>query len=676
MAELKVKTRMNATANGKKKVYFGCHPEDFKYFEELSNDILKVEDAGFAIFYYEPSSGATDEERTDSLLHCALYVCPVTKKFLNDKNAAFELEIKTAIKNNIRILPIVLEEGLEVQFDKIFGSVHCLVKQEGYEARLENFIRETVYTKKMVKKIRSAFDGYIFLSYRKKDREALQRFIKKLHNTEALQGLGIWYDDYLVPGENFDDSILKVMEESLFVVVNVTPNLLTEENYVKTIENPYAVENNIPVYFIETEPTDHEELKKQFPNADTVYGIQNVGQILSQAYKKTVKNPSESTPERLYLLALAYFSGINVEVNRELGEKLMRRSANSGYTEALEYLLRNGMVSGNKKIEMIKKLKRERWFIYAESEENKAANMASYLNAVFLLANELVDTEKYEESFMYYQEIVRKSRYHSKSAYLKSYSYNAQRGMAQAYIAWGKKEKAEKLFIKLTNEIKSYPRKNEPVIRNLHSELLNEMAAFYVSEGRTKKAESCYRRAIEIADDGLSNENKAFLQMRTHRKAGINYVNQNDYKNAEKEFNEYLKIMRDYIVYHNGEQENSEYLDVLMRLWKTEVKLVDRKNIADCGIELFEQSEAYLKMSEAYLTEHINILREMVRIFIILREDSLVEKISKRIAELSGNDMDKVFYQMISENKETKKPGMFSRLRRLIFEATRYIIKK
>jgi hypothetical protein len=38
---LSYKTRGNSSPQGKPKVYFACHPDDFSLFEAISDDILR-----------------------------------------------------------------------------------------------------------------------------------------------------------------------------------------------------------------------------------------------------------------------------------------------------------------------------------------------------------------------------------------------------------------------------------------------------------------------------------------------------------------------------------------------------------------------------------------------------------------------------------------------------------
>ena len=47
---------------------------------------------------------------------------------------------------------------------------------------------------------------------------------------------------FLIPGENFHDSIAAALEQSSLFALAVTPNLVNEPNYVMSIEYPMAKE--------------------------------------------------------------------------------------------------------------------------------------------------------------------------------------------------------------------------------------------------------------------------------------------------------------------------------------------------------------------------------------------------------------------------------------------------
>ncbi|HIT68739.1 MAG TPA: hypothetical protein IAC36_02420, partial [Candidatus Aphodomonas merdavium] len=89
---------------GKPRVYFTCHPEDFKgTFETLSEDILRY--ANCAVWYNDApeDEGAVVPEQ--DLTQMQLFVMPVTTRLLFTPNAALSRDFPFAIKNTIPVLP-------------------------------------------------------------------------------------------------------------------------------------------------------------------------------------------------------------------------------------------------------------------------------------------------------------------------------------------------------------------------------------------------------------------------------------------------------------------------------------------------------------------------------------------------------------------------------------------
>ena len=117
MSKLNYKTRGNSNPQGKPRVYFTCHPEDFaKYFETISEEILEKQNC--AIYYYE-SCQETDVHTLElELSQMQLFVIPVTSKFLYQENLALDVHLKFAATHHIPVLPLMQESYLEEEFQK------------------------------------------------------------------------------------------------------------------------------------------------------------------------------------------------------------------------------------------------------------------------------------------------------------------------------------------------------------------------------------------------------------------------------------------------------------------------------------------------------------------------------------------------------------------------------
>ena len=104
MEFFKYKTIGNVYPQGKPKVYFSSHPDDFeRYFESVCSDVFSLSNC--SIWYLENQD--TDFELyCESLKQMHLIVIPITTQLLTTENKTINQEFKYAIENNIPILPL------------------------------------------------------------------------------------------------------------------------------------------------------------------------------------------------------------------------------------------------------------------------------------------------------------------------------------------------------------------------------------------------------------------------------------------------------------------------------------------------------------------------------------------------------------------------------------------
>lgn len=349
MSQLKYRTRSMSSPERKQKIYFSCHPDDFaKYFEEIADDILEKQDC---VIWYEENreDGWNQEEHFRNLGQMLMLVIPVTNKFLKEPNRAKDLEFPYAVENHIPILPVMVENGLEETFNQVCGELQFLDRNNtdqtaiSYENKLDTFLSSVLVGEEQILKIKEAFEGYIFLSYRKKDRWQAQNLMELLHKCDFCRDVAIWYDEFLVPGENFNRTIEEALEKSRAFVMAITPNMVNEVNYVMTTEYPMAREKNkfvIPVIMTETE---EEQLKEKFEDIpDPVPGGYVPGTELKKALKKCFKEiegkKRNDSPDHLYYMGLAYLNGIDMEINQPRAKELLTTAAEKGYEPAMKKL--------------------------------------------------------------------------------------------------------------------------------------------------------------------------------------------------------------------------------------------------------------------------------------------------------------------------------------------------
>lgn len=341
-------TRGNSSPQGKPRVYFCCHPKDQAVFlQPVAQELLRLQNC--AVWYNsEPFSPGNWEERQDDLSQMQLFVLPVTFRLLTDPCPAMEKEFPFAVEHHIPILPLMQEPGLEKIFNEKCGDIQFLDANAQdstalpYEEKLKKFLDSVCIGSELAQQIRDAFDAYIFLSYRKKDRRQARELMRLIHENDFCRDIAIWYDEFLTPGENFNDAIAEALQKSKLFTLVVTPSLLEKENYVMTTEYPMAQQAGKPILPVEMVATNGESLQNSFPQLPSCTDGNNAP-ALSAELLKTVKQlalqQNDTDPRHQYCIGLAYLSGIDVEVNHRRAVSLITAAGEDGYEPAIEKLV-------------------------------------------------------------------------------------------------------------------------------------------------------------------------------------------------------------------------------------------------------------------------------------------------------------------------------------------------
>ena len=184
---MQYKTRGNASPQGRPRVFFCCAAADFdRLFEPITEELLSVQ-TNAAIWYLAPSEGAMEGEAFEAdLSQMQLLVVPVTTAFLRQDrpDPARTVAFRFAVEHYIPVLPLMQERGLETMFNEICGDLQFLDKTVNdptaipYEEKLRRFLEGVLVSDELAKRVRDAFDAYIFLSYCKKDRAAAQKIMR------------------------------------------------------------------------------------------------------------------------------------------------------------------------------------------------------------------------------------------------------------------------------------------------------------------------------------------------------------------------------------------------------------------------------------------------------------------------------------------------------------------
>ncbi|MGN1415281.1 MAG: TIR domain-containing protein [Oscillospiraceae bacterium] len=344
-------TRGNSSPYGKVRVYLTGYSKDIpKYIGPLAKMLL---DRRNCAVYYDKEQR---QYSADSLSTMNLAVIAVTRSMLCSDDPVFTEIFGLLRSSNIPVLPILTEKlGSDemLQINRKLGEIQCLDPDPtndtgiSFGEKLENYLNSVLVKDDYISRIKEAFDAYIFISYRRKDREHADHLIDIIRRDPSLRDIAVWYDEFLVPGENFDDSIKKALEKSDLFVLNVTPSL-NEDNYIQNIEYPLARNIGKKILPVEMVKTDKAELNSRYDDLPECIPCseKTINEHILQDLSAIIRKQDDSDPVHNFFIGLAYLYGIDTKKDFGLAVQLITDSAKKGVPEAMKQL--SGMyLTGN-----------------------------------------------------------------------------------------------------------------------------------------------------------------------------------------------------------------------------------------------------------------------------------------------------------------------------------------
>lgn len=348
MREFEYLVRGKDSPYGRQRVYFTCHPNDFdSCFDEISQIILKKYDCTIWYSLDEPDNEKEYALRLDEM---QLFIIPITKNFLSEQCRACNFDLPFALEHNIPVLLLMQTPGLDETFARKCGDLHYIAKNAcdattlTYEQKIHKFLSTTLVSDELTLKIQEAFYARIFLSYRKKDRVLANKLMGLIHDIPFCRDIAIWFDEYLVPGQSFNDAIAEAIRSSQLFVLCVTENLVEEGNYVQTTEYPKARELSLPIMPIAPVEMTSEQinlLKEKYADIPDCVDSGNIEQLTSRLYMSFTDIAVAARvddPMHLFFIGLAYLNGIEVEIDYRRAIDLITQAADQSYLPAMEKL--------------------------------------------------------------------------------------------------------------------------------------------------------------------------------------------------------------------------------------------------------------------------------------------------------------------------------------------------
>ena len=391
MSQIRYETKGNTESEGKLRIYFAALPQDFRrYYEQVRNDLLNTVDC--AVFYHDPDEAIDDFGQLElDLAGMRVIAIVITKEVLENEHPLIEACLRCAKEKSAALLPLLADASVKKYDDlyyKKFGELQYRVLPESFERNREHdlfleklkiFLDTYVISPETVDRIRTNFNLTVFVSYRRSDQKTVCNvLLPEAHILEPQYGAAIWYDDFLTPGENFNQTIMSALERCDIFLMALSPAMLEEENYVITTEYPAAVRLKKPILAVEIEAVDHEKIREVFGDevADPICMIPPEGYVelsgrgwstgeewkemdrreqaeggrfskgkkefrsrLFRMFSEVARGKRlKESREFYYYLGLAFFYGIDVPRELSAAKKFMGNAASAGCLPALEWL--------------------------------------------------------------------------------------------------------------------------------------------------------------------------------------------------------------------------------------------------------------------------------------------------------------------------------------------------
>ena len=512
-------------------IFLALTDEDYNsWFDEVVRMLLKEQDMN--VFFLEPGEVIPEYVSQDEdgwfysqMLKMSAIVIPVTSALFITGARITGCLLPFAREFHMPVLPLMMETGLHDLYKQTFGSIQFLSPyltdhtQISFKIKLARFLADSIVTDKETERINREFSTFLFLSYRKKDRQYVDRLMRLLHHRDRYSDIAIWYDEYLKIGEKFDDNITLMLNKSRYFVLLVTPNLLEKENFVMREEYPYAKAHGKKILPVEMVPTEAEALDNAYPGIGRCIAG-TPGEKWTEAADAFFSGHegigSGADREHLYYLGLAYLKGINVEVDHERALRYISASADQDFEPAMGYLAlmyKNGMgvEADYKKAYIWYKKAYDRWI-----EVNPSSSGSDH-KRLFCILRDMIDVlthlREYDLAIKYCDELTEKaeSLMETHTGNIFSTVTEAYETKAEVLASHGKFDDAYECLLRSDSFWKEHLKDSyteTDIIRYVY--LLIRIGLNRMEYGSYEEAEKHFSQCIEtlkiLADETISEE--------------------------------------------------------------------------------------------------------------------------------------------------------------------------
>ena len=621
--DLSYKVRGDFSPNGLQKIFFSYHPDDIRQMEQVAEDILAI--AECAIYYHRETFSVSEIDFDDyalKLKEMKLFVVIVTTNYLTNDSLSKKWEYGFAVQNNIPVLPIAVESDLEAYFTTEmncigngYGDIQLLKTQVtdkteiSYQQKLLRDLGAMLISDKEIEKIKNAFSGQIFLSYRKKDRRYANELMHTIHNIPSLQNVSIWYDEFISSGENWSDQIGNALKNSDVFLLMVTPSIMEPDNYVIREEYPAARKQDKKVIPVEKTyehagALDRQKLEQLFPDLRTFVNGDSSAE-LEEALQELAAVDA-STAEKDYLIGLAFFNGIEVEKDNEKAVSLIIASAQKNFPDAIKKLAEmywNGDgIEVNYENSILWRKKLVDIYDSKFHEIRDLQEMEGYLGALEDLTSCLYELSSFRDSLTYGKQLVALTEQFSLFAEADQFGHYH----VQAYDLCGKNCRRLGLYDDAVDYAAKYcaifqnKYASDPSMINWHNLAVayERMGDVYYTMGDMEQAEVCYVKAMEIdseINDKLKSADSAYGLSSSILVLGDVLVRNGAYERADQLYSKAVELRKQILDAEDTAAHRKAYGETILARGTS---LLLKGNIEMAKTIFFEARDIFVDLAE------------------------------------------------------------------------------
>lgn len=595
---IQVRVKGDFSAYHKQKVFVSFCPADLEQLDKVIDDIWKS--VNCAVYYHADDLKADEIDLDDfgmKLNEMKLFVIIITTAYLSGESLSRNWEYEFAVKHHIPIIPIALETGLEDLFTsemnktgKGLGDIQLLnaystdTSEISYQQKLSRRLHSILVDDNEAEKIRQAFSGKIFLSYRKKDRKYANELMRTIHNIRSLQNVAIWFDEFIATGEKWSEQIGEALKTCDLFMLMLTPSLTEPDNYVVRVEYPAARQQKktiVPVAKSEEIKTENKqsELKQLFPGLRTLVDGDNADELEKALIE--LSGEDEGDPEKEYLIGQAFFNGIEVEKDYERGASLIVAAAQKGLPAAVKRLAEMYWEGDGIAVNYENSIlwRKELVNIY-ESELTDSEERSGYLNALEDLSICLFELSSFREALVYAQKLAMEAERDDSQEYVLE-RMRAYDLCGRLCIRLSMYDKAI-AFAGKYHEICRLINDSEHSITSLHnlSASGQRLGHIYYACGDLERARVWYTESLEISrkiDQDLKSYGSADSLSAIYLLLGDLEARQERYDEAASWYEQALELRRKLLDASGSDRNRKEYAEAMTSLGTAYLPQMDLK---------------------------------------------------------------------------------------------------